>query len=224
MNTQTQVVTQSEVQAPAVVAATPTLNLVPQPSQAEREAAEAKAFADAQAKKTQAIAKFETVVPFKLEQETVGARALERKVSKAGAVKVQLASKKDCAALSGLKGGDLDAWRRMRMDELKADQSKAAAALSGDNNWSGKEIVMSAKGDVITMKWQKVLPQTVSIAAPTDEQIAKSLGISMDELKAFKEMQAEVKAKAAQAEAEAKELAALEAEENARLATKQAAE
>jgi hypothetical protein len=218
-NSNTQVVTQDA--APVA----PALNLVPAPTAAEVAALEAKAFEQAQAKKAQAIAKFETVVPFKLEQETVGARALARSVSKAGAVKVTIASKKDCAALSGgLKGGDLDAWRRMRMDELKADQSKAAAALSGDNNWSGKELQLSAKGDVITMKWVKVLPQTISLAAPTDEVMAKQLDMSVDEYRAFKAQRVEAKKAAAQAEKDAKELAALEADEQARLATEQAAE
>jgi len=166
---------------------------------AEIEAAALKAFEDAQAKKAKAIAKFDAVVPFRLEQETVGARALSKSVSKAGAVKVAIASKKECAAQSGLKGGDLDAWMRMRSDELKNDQSKVSAALSGDNNWSGKEIQFSAKGDVITMKWKKVLPQTVTLAAPTNDTIAKELGISVEDVAAFK------------ADKAAKELAAKEA-------------
>lgn len=205
---------------PPVAPAAPQLNLVPVPTAAEIAAAEAKAFEAAQAKKAAAIQKFEAVVPFKLEQETVGQRALARTTSKAGAVKVQIASKKDCKALSGLtSSGDIDAWRRMRMDELKADQSKAAAALSGDNNWSGKEIQLSAKGDVITMKWVKVLPQTVSLAAPTDEQIAKHMGITVDQFKAFKVMAAAEAAKQAQAEKDAKELAELEAAEKAKQAT-----
>lgn len=202
MKTNTQVVSQTEVQAPiasvnltglpvagaqAQAAPDAQLSIVVPPTPAEIEAAALKAFEALQAKKAQSIAKFDTVVPFKLEQETVGARALAKSVSKAGAVKVGIASKKDCAALSGgLKGGDLDAWMRMRKDELKADQSKAAAALSGDNNWSGKEIQLSAKGDVITMKWQKVLPQTVTLAAPTNETIAKELGITVEAVAAMK--------------------------------------
>ena len=204
-NTQTAVV---ETPAPVVPAQ---LNLVPPPTQAELDAAEAKQLAEQQAKKTQAIAKFEVVVPFKLETETVGAKALMRKVSKAGQVTVGIAAKKDCAALSGgLKGGDLDAWMRMRRDELKAKQSTAAAALAGDNNWSGNAVKLSAKGDKITMEWVKVLPQTISIAAPTDEQMAKQLDMSVDEFEAFKAQRAELKVKAAADEQAAKELAAEE--------------
>jgi len=196
----TQVVSQNEVQAPVAAvnltglpvqgatpaAPTPELSVVAPMTPAEIEAAALKAFEDAQAKKAKAIAKFDAVVPFRLEQETVGARALSKSVSKAGAVKVAIASKKECAAQSGLKGGDLDAWMRMRSDELKNDQSKVSAALSGDNNWSGKEIQFSAKGDVITMKWKKVLPQTVTLSAPTNETMAKELGITVEAVVAMK--------------------------------------
>lgn len=215
----TQVVSQNEVQAPVAAVnltglpvaevkaesapVAPVVSLVAPMTPAEIEAAAVKAFELAQQKKAQAIAKFDAVVPFKLEQETVGQRALTKSSTKAGAVKVTIASKKDCAALSGLKGGDLDAWMRMRKDELKADQSKAAAALSGDNNWSGKEIQLSAKGDVITMKWQKVLPQTVTLAAPTNETIAKELGITVEAVAAMKAKAAADKKAEAELAAEA---------------------
>ena len=60
-----------------------------------------------------------------------------------------------------------------------------------------------AKGDVITMKWQKVLPQTVSLSAPSNETLAKELGISVEDVVAFK------------ADKAAKELAAKEAAKSA---------
>jgi hypothetical protein len=224
-----------ETNTQVTATATPTpdvaLSLVPQPSaeelavaKAKQDELDAKAFADAMAKKTQAIAKFEAAVPFKLEGETVGSKALLRKVTGKGAVSVTVVGKKDAKVMSGgLTGGDLDAWLRMRKDELKGKLSIAAAELSSNNNWSGKEISLNASENVITMKWVKVAPVSVTLSEPTDEQIAKSLGISLDELKAFRAMKAAAAASAKAEELKAKEqaekqeaaLVALEAEARA---------
>ena len=208
-----QTVTQTEVtktEAPAQ------LNLVPPPTQAEIEAAEAKLFAEEQAKRNTAIARFDTTTGFKLEAEVIG-QATKKTVSKSGAVKIGMDSKKALAARSGLSGADLDAWTRMRRDELKSKQSELAARMSGDNNWTGGEIVLSAKGDAITMKWKKAAPITVGLAEPTEEQAAAKLGLTLDELKAFRAMQtatksAELKAKE-QAEADEKAAQELAAEQ-----------
>lgn len=203
------------------------LNLVPPPSQAELDAAQAKAIQEAIAKKNIALTRFDNATSFKLEAEVIG-RATKKTVSKSGAVKMSIQGKKELGVISGLSGADLDAWTRMRKDELKAKQSELAARLSGDNNYTGAEIVVSAKGDAITMKWKKAAPITVGLAEPTDEQAAAKLGISLEELNAFKAMKAakaeadKVAAEAAakaQEESDAKELAKLEEEE--RLAQEQ---
>ena len=209
----------TQAQPPVIPTQEPAqLNLVPPPTQAELEAAEAKLLAEQAKAKQLAIARFDTTTGFKLEAEIIG-RAVKKTVSKSGAVKIAMEGRKQLSVQSGgLTGGDLDAWTRMRRDELKTKQSELAARMSGDNNWTGGEIVLSAKGDSITMKWKKAAPITVGLAEPTEEQAAAKLGLTLDELKAFRAMQeatkqAELRAKA-QKEADeqaARELAAEEA-------------
>ena len=207
------------------VATTPSqISLVPPPTPEEVKAAELKLAQEAAEAKSKAIARFDTTTGFRLEAEIIG-RSVKKTVSKSGAVKVALAAKKELAVISGLTGADLDAWTRMRKDELKAKQSEMAARMSGDNNWTGGEIVLSAKGDAVTMKWKKAAPITVGLRAePTNAELAQTLGITEAEVVAMKarkveameaaaKAEADAKAKAIQDEKDAQELAALEAQE-----------
>jgi hypothetical protein len=175
-------------------AAAPELNLVPAPlTPAEIEAAKAKqAEAEAlalkadQAKRETAMTRFTQTTGFALEVEVVGQpKPIKRTMAKNGAVKMALAPKKELSVLSGgLKGGDLDNWSRMEADKLKNQQSQLAAKLSSDNNWTGKEMVVSAKGNEITIKYRKVAPITVGLAEPTEAQALAKLNLTPEILKA----------------------------------------
>jgi len=177
---------------------------IPAVTDAERAALMAAAAAERQAVEANALKRFDTT-GFKLEGEIVG-RCIKKKVSKNGGVSVGMATKKELGAISGgMKGSELTAFTRMRSDELKAKQSELAARLSGDINWTGAQVKLSAKGDKITLEYKKAEPVQVTLKAePTDEEMAKLLGITPEAVKAMK-LAAKVKAEAdAQA---AKELA-----------------
>lgn len=188
------------VQAPVgpIAPATPATDLntqqlpgIAQPTDAEKATLVAKLAAEAKAKEETALARFDTNVGFKLEGQVIG-QAVKKKVSKTGAVSVRMGSLKDLGPLSGgLKGDELKYWARMRSDELKGKQSEMAARLAGDNGWTGGAVTLSAKGDKITLEYKKASPVTVGVKAPpTDDEIAKLWGISVSELKAFKEQKA----------------------------------
>jgi hypothetical protein len=176
---------------PVAGAAAPELNLVPGPTaeavaaakakQAEAEAAAAKA---AQEVKDKAIARFEAA-PFSLEVETVGSKAWSRKISKTGAVRVALASKKELGVISGgLTGADLDSFTRMEKDKMKNKQTELAVKLQADNGWTGGGYVLNAKGNKIVIEYTKCAKQTVGIAEPTEEQALAKLNLTPEILKA----------------------------------------
>lgn len=154
---------------------------------AELEAAEAKAAEEAAKVKRDSLTRFEAQVGFKLEGQVIG-QAFSRKVSKTGAVSMSLQGKKELSKLSGgLKGFDLEHWSRMQKDVMKGQQSQLMARLASDNNWTGGNVKLSAKGDKITIEVVKAAPMTVSMAAePTDEQVAQLLGLTVEQVKAMK--------------------------------------
>lgn len=198
------------------------------PSDAEKAALLAKELEERKLKEANALTRFDSTIGFKLEGEVVG--ALKRKVSKSGGVRVAMATKKELSVISGGKKGlELDAFSRLSSDELKSKQSVLAARLSGDNNWTGAAMVLSAKGDKITLEYKKASPMTVSVSEPTDEAIAKALGKTLDEVKAMKleskriaddkaRMEAEIRAKVEKAIADEMAAKELAAEEAARIA------
>lgn len=195
---------------------------IPQPTDAEKSALIAKIVAENAAKEETAIARFDATVGFKLEGEVVG-KSTRRTVSKSGAVTVGVKSKKDLAVISGLKGGELEAFVRMRKDEVKDKTCQLATRIAGDANWTGVGVTMSGKGNKITLSFAKVEPIKVSLTPPvTDEAMAEQLGLTVEQVKAMREAKAKLVAKqkedAAKAIADEQAAKELAAEEERRVA------
>jgi len=139
-------------------------------------------------------------------------------------VTVGIKSKKDLAIISGLKGGELDAFIRMRKDEVKDKTCQLATRIAGDANWTGAGVTLSGKGNKITLSFTKVEPIKVSLtAAPSDEAMANELGLTVEQVKAMREAKAKLAAKqkedAAKAQADEQAAKELAAEEERRVAS-----
>jgi len=185
---------------------------IPEPTDAEKAALVQKLMAESKAKEETALARFDTNIGFKLEGQVIG-QSTKRTVSKAGAVTVGVKSKKELAAISGLKGGELDAFIRMRKDEVKDKTCQLATRIAGDANWTGAGVTMSGKGNKVTLSFVKVEPVKVTLTAePSDEVIAKTLGMTVEQVVAMKKAKAAAEAKAIADDKAAKELAAEEAD------------
>lgn len=168
------------------------------PTDAEKAALVAKLAAEHKAKEETALARFDVNTGFKLTGEVIG-HSTKRTVSKSGAVTVGIKTKKDLAVVSGLKGSELDAFVRMRRDEVKNETCLYATRLAGDNNWTGQGVTMSGKGNKVTLTFVKAEPVKVSLAAePSDEAIAKAMGWTVEQVKLMKEVNKAAAAKAAQ--------------------------
>jgi hypothetical protein len=193
------------------------------PTDAEKAALVEKMLAEQAAKEATALARFDTNVGFKLEGQVIG-QSTKRSVNKSGAVTVGMLGKKDMAVVSGgLKGAQLDAFIRMRRDEVKDQQCQLATRIAGDANWTGDKVTMSGKGNKITLSFVKVEPIKVTLTAePSDETIANSLGLTVEQVKAMKAAKARTvadeKAKAEKAIADEKAAKELADEEAARVA------
>lgn len=120
---------------------------------------------------------------FQLEAETVG-QSIRRRVSTKGAVRVDLMTKKDIGAALNLKGDALDSHIRGLAVGLKSEMAVGFSRLASNPEWVGKAITMNGKGDAITFHLKKVKPLVISAAkqVTSDEDVAKSLGITTDQL------------------------------------------
>ncbi len=193
------------------------------PSDAEKAALVEKMLAEQAAKEATSLARFDTNVGFKLEGQVIG-QSTKRSVNKAGAVTVGMVGKKDMAIVSGgMKGAQLEAFARMRRDEMKDQQCQLATRIAGDANWTGDKVTMAAKGNKITLSFVKVEPVKVTLTAPPAEQaMADELGLTVEQVRAMKAAKArtvaDAKAKADKAIADEKAAKELADEEAARVA------
>ncbi len=172
------------------------------PTEAEKAALVAKLAAEHKAKEETALARFDVNTGFKLTGEVIG-HSTRRTVSKAGAVTVGIKSKKDLAVVSGLKGAELDAFVRMRRDEVKNETCLYATRIAGDVNWTGQGVTMSGKGNKVTLTFVKAEPVKVSLTAePSDEAIAKAMGWTVEQVRLMKEVNKATAQKAAKEQAD----------------------
>ena len=167
---------------------------IPQATDAEKLALIQKQIAEREAVRQSAEARFDLVTgsTFRLEGQIIG-QAIKKKTSPKGGVRLVLLAAKEMSVLSGgMKGEDLKNFTRMRADELKNEENKVAMMIAGDRAWTGAGLTLNAKGDKITLEYKKVAPVTVSVRPPqTDEELAKELDITVEEVRAMKKRKAE---------------------------------
>lgn len=108
---------------------------------------------DEAAQQAVALSRFNSV--FTLEAQTIG-ESIQQRVSKTGAVRVDSKGKKELAALTGLKGGDLLVHMRKVTDGLKAEMAAGFSRMASNPEWTGRSITLSKNGDTLTFSLKKV--------------------------------------------------------------------
>lgn len=120
------------------------------------------------------VARFEQT--FKLEGELVGSTRMKK--STKGVVRLELLPLKSSdgmpslGSVSGLSGDDLAFWKRQQSDKLKTEMCALTSRLGSDTGVTGRSVVMNAKGNRITLTFEKAAPMSVTKATP--ESLAKS--------------------------------------------------
>lgn len=160
--------------------------------------------AEQEAKINTSLARFDST--FALELQVPGQEAAERaarkathkKAAKSGKVTLSLLplKSKDGDSMDSvaklihgrsLSKEELVAFHRMEADKLKNQGAQLVTRFNGDNSWTGLDYSLSAKGDVFTLRLKKAEPIGVSLTKePTNEELAKLLGISVDAVIAMK--------------------------------------
>ena len=104
-----------------------------------------------------------------------------------------LAKRKDIAEALNLKGDinkdKLDAAILKSRDELKGQIAQLLTRLNGDPNWTGTGIRVNKGKKTGMLSVALRLSQVTRFTGPTDEQIAKTLGITVEEVAKMRERQ-----------------------------------
>lgn len=122
---------------------------------------------------------------FALESELVG--AVYKKKSEKGAVRLGVLNMKDLKAVSGKDGDELKEHRRNMTDALKTEAGALVARLMADPRYTGRTIQLNAKGNVLTIAFEKVESKVPKLTeAQTKEIVSKEIGnMSIEQLQAL---------------------------------------
>lgn len=125
------------------------------------------------------LQRFEQV--FKLETELVG--ATYRKKSDKGAVRCGVLNMKDLKSVNpGMEKGELALLRRSMTDKLKTEAGALVNRLMSDPRYTGRTVAINAKGNVLTLAFEKVDPITV-VSLTEDERLAQAKTLSLEQLR-----------------------------------------
>lgn len=119
---------------------------------------------------------------FALESELVG--AVYRKKSEKGAVRLGVLNAKDLKAVTGKDGDELKEHRRNMTDALKLEAGALVTRLMADPRYTGRTIQLNAKGNVLTIAFEKVESKVPKLTeAQTKEIVSKEIGnMSIEQL------------------------------------------
>ncbi len=143
---------------------------------------------------------------FKLEGEIIGALRTRRSKSGSRSIGLLPMSSKNGVSLrsvSGFKGAALQAYSRRQSDDLKTQLCAVVGGIGASTSWTGRNVRVNAKGDLLTVSFKRVMP--MSVASPADiseEQALAKLGLSKEQYQAMLELQTEPAAQLAEALAE----------------------